>query len=420
MDHELRQELNDELHNRAGQAVSAPARLSYLAFVLTDGEPSPVLSIQALCIKLGVLPPNDKDVHFATALAGGHFRFEKHGEFYRISMTIAGKAKTEALDLLPIDWLNILPGRRIVAIHTHVTVARADTNNLTAKKFFGHDDVAGSIIGQGQARLWTDFRIGVDGFSRILVENIAMDAKRMGRALRRIHEIETYRMMALMTLPLARSLMPRIGELERGLDASIAGMAKTDQNGSDAGLLAQLTKISRDAEELSSTSAYRFSAAQAYSSLVTKRIQELNEERVAGYQRVGVFLDRRFSPAIATCKVVSDRIAALTLRCERASNLLRTRVDIALEDQNQKLLESMNERALTQLRLQETVEGLSIVAISYYAVSLLAKFKEDISVHVPFHIPPILGVVLVPAVVFLVWYIMRRVRRKITKVRPKG
>ena len=302
-----------------------------------------------------------------------------------------------------------------MAIHTHVNVARATLNTQTARKFFNHDDVAGSTIGQGQARLWTDFRIGPDGFSHILVENIAMEPKRMGRALRRIHEIETYRMMALMTLPLARSIMPRISELERGLDVSISGMAKTEQHGSDAGLLAQLTMISRDAEELSSTSAYRFSAAQAYSNLVTQRIQELNEERLAGYQRVGVFLDRRFSPAMATCKVVSDRIAALTHRCERASNLLRTRVDIALEDQNQKLLASMNERALMQLRLQETVEGLSIVAISYYAVSLLAKFKQDIASHLPFHVPPIVGVLLVPAVVLLVWYVMRRVRKKITK-----
>ncbi len=373
----------------------------------------PIDHIIALCHEMGVDAPSSQDIHFATAFASGDFRFEKHGEFYRVSMAIPGQSKSEAIAVLPAKWVATLPGKRLVAIHTHVNEAPRTGSGSAMLSFFQHDDVAGSTIGQGQARLWMDFRIGTDGFSRILVENISMDAKRMGRALRRIHEIETYRMMALLTLPLARDLSPRIGALERSLDDTIAAMAKKDVAGSDAELLGQLTQTSRDAEELSSKSAYRFSAAMAYSNLVTKRIQELNEERLSGHQRVGIFLDRRFSPAMATCKVVSDRIAALTQRCERAGNLLRTRVDIALEDQNQKLLASMNERALLQLRLQETVEGLSIVAISYYAVSLLSKFKDDLTKYLPFHLPEFVSVLTVPVVVLLVWYFTRRIRRKL-------
>lgn len=414
MDHELRLELNDELHNRAGQPVSAPAHISYLAYVTEVGDPSPILHIAKLCAEVGVSPPNAFDMHFACPIGGAHFRFEKHGEFYRISLTNAGKSKDEALAVLPVDWVSALPGKRLVAIHTHVKSAPKGSKGNVPKDFFGHEDVAGSVIGQGQARLWMDFRIGPDGFSRILVESLSMEPKRMGRALRRIHEIETYRMMALLTLPLARSLSPKINTLERDLDNAISAMALTGVAGSDASLLAQLTQISRNAEELSSKSAFRFSAAQAYSNLVAKRIQELNEERLSGYQRVGIFLDRRFSPAMATCKVVSDRIGALTQRCERAGNLLRTRVDIAVEDQNQKLLASMNERALLQLRLQETVEGLSIVAISYYAVVLLSKFKDQLSPLLPIHIPQYASALMVPCVVLLVWFLLRRVRKKLT------
>jgi uncharacterized membrane-anchored protein len=41
------------------------------------------------------------------------------------------------------------------------------------------------------------------------------------------------------------------------------------------------------------------------------------------------------------------------------------------ERQNRQLLASMDRRARLQLRLQETVEGLSIAAITYYVVGLV-------------------------------------------------
>ena len=415
MDHELRKHLNDELHNRAGQPVRAPSRISYLAFVLSGNDAHLLQHINVLCDHLAMYRPAPGEMHFAAAFSQGHFRFERHGEFYRISVTVSDSSKSEAIEQLPIDWLAALPGERLVAIHTHVQKSNSKPVASAVQKFFGHDDVAGSVIGQGQARVWMDFRIGKNGFSRILVEDIDMEAKRLGRVLRRIHEIETYRMMALLTLPLARSLAPKIHALEAGLDNTIAAMARVGEAGADSNLLSELTRISRDAEELSSKSAYRFSAAQAYATLVGKRIQELNEDRIQGHQRVGVFLDRRFSPAIATCKVVAERISSLTQRCERAGNLLRTRVDIALEDQNQKLLGSMNERALLQLRLQETVEGLSIVAISYYAVSLLTKLKEDWGTYLPVEISKGIGMILIPVVVVTVWLALRRIRRRVSE-----
>jgi uncharacterized membrane-anchored protein len=46
--------------------------------------------------------------------------------------------------------------------------------------------------------------------------------------------------------------------------------------------------------------------------------------------------------------------------------LLSTRVNVDRQLQNQKLLKSMNERARMQLRLQTTVEGLSVAAVTYY------------------------------------------------------
>ncbi|HIP23605.1 MAG TPA: DUF3422 family protein, partial [Rhodobacteraceae bacterium] len=65
------------------------------------------------------------------------------------------------------------------------------------------------------------------------------------------------------------------------------------------------------------------------------------------------------------------------------------------------------------LRLQETVEGLSVVAISYYAISLLNYLLSPFA--------PLLGLekyqltaIFVLPVVLLAWWMGKRVRAKLT------
>jgi len=186
----------------------------------------------------------------------------------------------------------------------------------------------------------------------------------------------------------------------------------------DARLLASLSTTARDVEEMSNRSSFRFAAARAYSALVTKRIAELGEERAINYQRIGVFLDRRFSPAMTTCFAVAERIADLARRSERASNLLRTRVDIALEGQNQQLLRSMEARTRQQLMLQETVEGISVVAISYYLFNIVAIFANGAAKHFFGEGAAFPDWALVPVILLLVWWGIRRLKRRIRKSHP--
>ena len=82
------------------------------------------------------------------------------------------------------------------------------------------------------------------------------------------------------------------------------------------------------------------------------------------------FLERRLLPAMRTCQAVENQLESLSRRIDRAIDLLRARVDVTLESQNQKVLAQMNRRSQLQLRLQQTVEGLSVAAISYYMVGL--------------------------------------------------
>jgi uncharacterized membrane-anchored protein len=181
----------------------------------------------------------------------------------------------------------------------------------------------------------------------------------------------------------------------------------------DAVLLNQLSGIARDVEDMSNRSSYRFAASRAYANLVNKRLAEMNEERMLSYQRLGVFLERRFSPAMTTCNAVSERINGLASRCERASNLLRTRVDIALEGQNQKLLRSMETRARQQLLLQQTVEGLSVVAISYYSIAIAGKLIEHLAHYFPWLNEKLASLLSIPIIILVVWGLISRIRHRV-------
>ena len=415
-DHPLRQLLNDELHGRPGLPVNAPARITHLAFTLAADDPDPLAHVTLLCDAMGVKQPVPGAAHHGVEIDRGILKYERHGEFYRISVTAEGNGTSaEAISTLPLGWIDGLPGQRLVAIHTHILAKSAKPPSEAAlTKLFGHDDIASSKVSAGKATVWTDFRIGGDGYTRLLVHDHGLSPMRLGRVSRRLHEIETYRMMALLAFPLAKELQGQLAAPEESLSRVIDGMADARGPEEDAFLLSKLSAIARDVEHLSNRSSFRFAAARAYSALVNKRVLELSEERVLNHQRLGVFLERRFSPAMTTCNAVAERIAGLAARTERASNLLRTRVDIALEGQNQLLLRSMEARAGQQLRLQETVEGLSVVAISYYLIQIVEKLLAGLGENLGFD-AKLAGWMSIPVIIFAVWWAIRRVRRRIQK-----
>ena len=414
-DHPLRHALNDEVHGRPGLPVTAPARISHLAFTLAPGDGDPLPAIQALCRMKNIPPPDLGALHVGAVVKDGLFKYERHGEFYRVSVTSFSPAKAaEGVDWLPEGWLEGLPGHRLVAIHTHV-LGRDDKPPTAGRiaALFDSEEIACSRVNQGKTTVWSDFRIGDDGYTRLLIHDGSGSPHRLGRLTRRLHEIETYRMMALLALPLARSAQGTLKRLETDLSAIIDGMAGHPRS-EDANLLQKLIGLSRDIESLSDQTSYRFAAARAYSALVSKRLAELGEERVQNHQRLGVFLERRFMPAIATCAAVESRIAGLAQRCERASNLLRTRVDIALEGQNQSLLQSMEKRARLQLMLQETVEGLSVAAISYYVIGIVGKLIEGAGKFVSFD-EKLFQFFSIPLVILAVWLTARHIKKKVQK-----
>ena len=270
-------------------------------------------------------------------------------------------------------------------------------------------------MADGLGRVFTDFRIHADGFGRILIHENGLAPRQRGRTVQRLLEIETYRILALLTLPIARDLMPVLGEFEGELNEITAAMCGANER-QEPELLDRLTLLHAEVVRRHTASQFRFSAAQAYGELVDLRISELRERRIEGLQRFQEFTERRLAPAMRTCQAAANRLSVVSERVARATQLLSTRVDISREKQNQTLLESMDRRAKLQLRLQETVEGLSIAAITYYIVGLIgygAKGAKTAGL-VTWNDALVTALAIPVTLLFVAWGV-RRVRKSITE-----
>ncbi len=419
-DHALRAPLAEEIHARPPEAVQAPARASYVAVLIEPEQRGRELAhLQSLCDSLGVTPPEAGASHFRAAFEGprGRFRlkWERHGEFSGYTVIAAGVGErpfhTVAASLLPEGWLAALPGATIAAAHAKL-LAAPDESRLAGllEQAFGGRTIAGAEVADGAARVYTDFQLH-EGCTRFVLIDRQLTERQAGRTLQRLFEIEAYRMLALLALPIARRQGPRIVQIEAALAQFTDDIARGQ--GDDESLLHELTRLAAEVESGLAASQFRFGACRAYEALVMRRIAELREQRLPGMPPIEEFMARRFRPAVATCATVSQRLHDLSERVAQASALLSTRVDIARERQNQALLASMDRRAKLQLRLQQTVEGLSVAAICYYVAGLVGYGAKALKAGgLPLNADLLVGL-SIPVVALGVMMAVRRARRRV-------
>ncbi len=386
--HPARIELNDELHARPPEALIPPCSISYLALCAGDAEKGQAWAhLCELAQRFNVTPPAEGANHFSAAFGPFRLKWERHSEYVRYKFIVEGSFtfSEPAIGNVPRDWLEGLPGRTLVArnILFRSGEPAAPDSDMISERYFGGNTLVGSMVAGGNARAYTDLRVHPDGFGRLLVENLSLTPRQAGRTVQRMVEIDTYRMLALLALPVARELEPFLGEYERELVQVTSAMVDAGTAGEPA-LLERLMKLEAAIESEDSKSHYRFSAAAAYYELVQRRIAELREQRIEGLQTFQEFMERRLAPAMATCVATASSLKAASSRVAGVTQLLSTKVNIALEQQNQGVLASMNRRAELQLRLQQTVEGLSVAAITYYITGLVgyaAKAVKAAGVH---------------------------------------
>ncbi|HET9823483.1 MAG TPA: DUF3422 domain-containing protein [Burkholderiaceae bacterium] len=413
-DHPQRVELADEVHARPPVPVATPSRATYVA-VLVDapGRAAEIAHLQALAAQFGVAAPAADARHFRARLGALQLKWERHGEFSGYTVIAPGAEgpafARAAVDELPAAWLAGVPGRTVAAVHAELTGADAAADDAALAERFGARGVVGCEVADGRAALYTDFRLREDGCSRVWLVNRRLTDAQSGRFLQRLFEIEAYRVLALLALPIVRELAPRLAAIESALATLTDAMAR--EGADDEALLHQLTQLAAEVERHIAASQFRIGACEAYHGLVLRRIAELRETRLAGLQTIEEFMNRRLAPAVGTCSNVAQRLKGLAERIGQASTLLATRVGIVRERQNQALLASMNRRVKLQLRLQQTVEGLSVAAIAYYVVGLVGYAAKGLK-SAGMHLDPDLAVgAAIPVVVGVVFLGLRRMRR---------
>ncbi len=427
-DDALRLTLHNEVHSRPTAEVSLPAIVHYVA-VFNDGVTSEQACqhLQQLPNMAGLSADKLHDQFIQIPIANGVLKWEKHTEFtrYVVYQTVTAEKAFEAisqpaagLEILPPGWLASIPGRTFVAARVMILpdpLTDMQSTLNAARQWLGQNPIVASLIGvDGHSLAVSDFLIDESGFERFLIfAPSGSSATRIGRVVQRVLEVETYRMMALRGLPVAKALSPQLTAAEKQL-ASMTVLLE-DKDTPDQKLLDELISLAARVEQATALNFYRFSATRAYDAIVSQRITELREKPVVGTQTIGEFMRRRLSPAIATVASTSERLMSLAERVSRTSSMLRTRVDIAAEDQNQAFLEKLTRGQALQLRMQKTVEGLSIAAISYYVVSLvlyLAKAAQGAGFPVK---PEIAAGISIPFVIFAVWRLVRRIHKRLNK-----
>jgi uncharacterized membrane-anchored protein len=413
--HPLRAAILGELHARPFTPIATPRRILHFAFD-TSGDTArhDRAALADFCARhqLELLKPSAKQ--HRVAFGGVTLRWEQHSEFTTYTWELPSPDTTpfhpDAGSLAAPMMSLPQPGPLLVALDLHLLAEKK--KKLAITKLFDRASLAVAENSDGCALFATDFQADATGFVHILVLDRSLGAERAGAVVQRIIELETYRTLALLGLPEAQRLIPSINRIEKRLGEVTEEMRRTDKLIDNHRLLDELTELAAELEAGAAASLFRFGASRAYNEIVQLRLQTIGERKVEGMPTWSSFLARRMAPAMRTCVTTEERQSNLSEKLARAANLLRTRVDVELERQNRDLLRSMNERTRLQLRLQATVEGLSVAAISYYVVGLfgyLIKGAHEKGAPVDVSLATAL---FVPVAVLAIWWVVRRVRRR--------
>jgi uncharacterized membrane-anchored protein len=420
-DHPLRYQLANELHARPFPSLDAPCRAAFLAIkqphdAAARDRDADRAHLVALLDRFGADHPSPGATHFFGDLGKFKLKWESHTEF--VTYTIFGNGVADrpfdaaTFNAFPEDWLADAPGLRITSILIRVEEL-TDEDRIPGKieDWFVAESVAVSSVLDDTAIIAGDFRIDPAGHMRFAVfVRPDTGSRRIGRIVQRLCEIETYKSMSMLGLARVRQIGSQMSALDQRMTALTQEM--TGEVSSPETTLRGLLEISSELENLLAKNSFRFGATGAYEALVHQRIQVMREERFRGRQTFREFMMRRFDPAMRTVNASERNLHQMADRATRAANLLRTRVDVERSAQNQRLLESMDRRADLQLRLQKTVEGFSVVAISYYSVNLLSYLAAPLADPAGLPKTALTAALTLPVVLF-VFLMVRRIRQSV-------
>lgn len=403
--HEDRQAAIDEVHARPSMEIVGPAIVVHIAFSCDKDENISLFS------KISGSQADEIPRYAIDKINNVNVKLERHTEFTTCTLVANNSQNHSSVDDIYRDLLahrpvKILSKCRITIVTSAKELAK---QNTFGKRVFG---------GLMRGELQVHSTLEKDALNNINYAVLSQNnsSNELGRRVQRLYELETYRIMALIGLPLARRLSGKLTELEDQLNTLTSklerGASSTELTDQD--LFQKLTNLSGMLDGLHSEARFRFSASKAYFEIIDARIMTLTEQEYGDLQTISGFLRSRLEPARATIQSVEKRQATLTDDISRTLTLLRTRIEIEMNVGNQALLKSLDGRYKQQLLISQAVEGLSTIAITYYAIGLLSYFLKafDKAGQLPVSYTIILAVA-VPVIMFAVWYSVRRLRLKL-------
>ncbi len=412
-----------ELHARPYVRFSGPAHVLRISFLLREGESADPRPLRELA-QLGLAPTYETERHaiFAATVAGAGrlvVSWEHHSEFVAYTFFLYDLEAPfspfgfDLLQLLPEGWMARFTSPPFVATRLAIgpTPEMPDTLEALMALFGGHT-VNGSRVMGGRAEAWTCYRAHEDGFGRIAIVTRDVSAQELGRTVERLLAIEDAYHLTLLPLPIARDAKPELSAAERRMVHEVDALRRAQSIEQKRTVLDALLELAAEVEHLRARVSNRFAASSAYFSLLESRFADLREDKIEHVLSLSRFVMRRVRPAAETYRGLLVRLANLSERIARAADLLRTGIELHVEEQNARLLESVDRRAKLQLRLQQAVEGLSVVVITYYALALIEHALRGIrSRGFDFDLDATLALAL-PFLLVAVWAVVRIARRK--------
>ena len=405
-DHDLRRPLSDLMHERTLPIYKTPVAVRSWVYLVTDDQRATETTW------IDTLESGEPD-RWRLAQIGetsGNI-WERHGEFSTwlrfdsdISLDAATKADLGFCKIRTADfpWLEGAPGEVFRSVE--ISVLPYEPKEAQLQKVIDLTQAVCCDVFDGAARIWSDFRMHEGGAGRIYVQDKGLENDEASRLLQTLIEIGHYRKLALLGFPVARNLMGWLKDAEARLAVLTSDMAS--QSASQEQILERLMALSAEVEQRVNDVRFRQGATDAYARLTEDRLVSLRETRVAGFSTMQEFIERRLQPAMRTCEAASRRLDDISTRIGRVSDLLRARISISLEVQNQGLLKSMNVRSKLQMKLSALVEGLSVFAVSYYIFNLV-KYIID-----PLFDPQLAHILYAPIILLIIglawWFIHQR------------
>lgn len=420
-DHPLRYAMANELHARPFPVISVPSRAAYLALKPAENaagrdRATDWAHLIDLLDRFGAQHPQPGATHYSGLIGKHYLKWESHTEFVTYTVFEEGSFENafdpNTFNAFPKDWLAESTGYRLTSAIIQIETAVDDEGiEKKTRDWFVPESLAMSRVLDNDLCVAGDFRIDSSGHMRFAVfsETNVREAI-VGRVVQQLCEIETYKATSMLGLQMARDLSVGMSEIDETLTSLLSGMVGPITK--PEATLQSLLEVSAEIESVVAQSSFRFGATSAYKSIVNQRIGALREKRFKDKQTLGEFMMRRFDPAMRTVISTQDRLTRMSERAQRASDLLRTRVDVERSAQNQELLTSMDQRADVQLRLQRTVEGLSVVAISYYAVNLVLYIGGPLGKSLAISKTVMAGLVT-PFVLLGVWWMIKKIHKKL-------